>query len=212
MGARRRAAPRPKPTAPAGPGQGQPTRGHRRDGHASGRRWARPGAKELFSQQGTHPTSRGSSGSATEPQRPPLRGPALREPGALQRKRRGPTAGPAPTPMAAPQPGCRALTAEEGAEDEALLLVPLEETPQGPQHPARPARPPLASPCRRKGRGQRPRPPYLAARPPGNTARAPPVPAMEEEAATLHWMDQAFDMVSAGGGQGSGRSRRTSRP
>lgn len=66
------------------------------------------------------------------------------------------------------------------------------------------ARPPLASPRRRKGRWQqRHRPRCPAARPPGNNARAPLVPAMAEEeeaAAVLAWMDQALDVVSAGGG------------
>lgn len=108
-----------------------------------------PRGKGAFLPAGNPPDQRGLVGLSDRASAPPLRGPVLREPGALQRERRGP----APTPMTAPQRGCRALTAEEGAEDEAFLLVPLEETPQGPQHPARPARPPLASPCRRKGRG-----------------------------------------------------------
>lgn len=85
--------------------------------------------------------------------------------------------------------------------------MPLEETPEGPEHPARPvrpgpARPPLASPRRRKGRWRRLRPRCLTARPPGNTARAAPVPAMkeEDEEEAVAWMDQALDVVSAGGG------------
>lgn len=117
---------------------------------------------------GARPTTGGSSGSAAE-RRPRGGGPPRREPGALQRERGGPaTPRPAPrrallAPAAAPQPGCRALTAEEGAEGEALLLVPLEETPEGPEHPARPAGP---SPPRVGGRGGG-RGPARGAPPPG---------------------------------------------
>lgn len=146
-----RSSQRNKPTRPAGPRPTDP-------GASPGRSRQRPAlgsprGKGAFLPAGNPPDQRGLVGLSDRASAPPLRGPVLREPGALQRERRGPTAGPAPTPMTVPQRGCRALTAEEGAEDEAFLLVPLEETPQGPQHPARPARPPLASPCRRKGRG-----------------------------------------------------------
>lgn len=78
-----------------------------------------------------------------------------------------------PRSHGAPSAAPRALTAEEGAEDEAFLLVPLEETPERPEHPARPTRPPLASLRRRKGRWQRP-PAEPSAAPPAVPPRAAP--------------------------------------
>lgn len=45
-----------------------------------------------------------------------------------------------------PPPPDRALTAKEGAKDQAFLLVPLKETPERPEHPASLAGPGAAAP------------------------------------------------------------------
>jgi len=136
----------------------------------------------------TTPYPRGSDGALREERlQRPLSQPLLyRYPRAWgpgwpggTRGAKGPWGGRAAAPQTATEPlrprraAPRALTAEEGAEDEAFLLVPLEETPERPEHPARPTRPPLASLRRRKGRWRRP-PAEPSAAPPAVPPRAAP--------------------------------------
>lgn len=165
-------APRPNsppPAAPAGRGRSRP--GPRApSGRSRRRRPALGSPDELSCRRGTRSTTAGAGGAqrpsaASQGGLPGGKREHLSGSGEAPRPaaRRAPLS---PTTAATPRPGYRALTAEEGAEDEAFLLVPLEETPEGPEHPARPARPGRPSPPRVGGRGGS-SDPARRARPPG---------------------------------------------
>uniref|UniRef100_A0A8C4V145 tRNA-specific adenosine deaminase 2 n=1 Tax=Falco tinnunculus TaxID=100819 RepID=A0A8C4V145_FALTI len=144
-------------------------------GHASGRHRAGAGAARPARQPGTRLTAGGRPGAAAERRLPGRLPSGSREhlsDSAAGEAPRSARSRPVLPLTAAPGPGYRALTAEEGAEDEALLLVPLEETPERAQHPARPARPPLTSPRQRKRRWQRP----ARGAPPPGPPETPPAP------------------------------------
>lgn len=103
------------------------------------------------------------------------------------------------------------LTAQEGAEDEAFLLVALEEAPEGAEHPAHPARLspaaprlPTAAEGEEEAAAAAPAPPAVPS--PGvprKTAPRSARAAMEDEATRVAFMQRALDVVGAGGRPGS---------